>query len=731
MFFRKPKADDAKPKENRKRVREFFNRHKEKIKQAARVSALSAMLIAGSISPPKPLEVHTYKGANKEQVEKALDAKGFSWGDKNYLFEILDASQGRFVWEKRVGYPHSPASAADRILEIALNEKFGEDALDLLGIVAIDMEGERLGDAIAAFRMLAGRQNPSGAVRAALEWHNAHGGDPVSDFMDFANYEGVGIPLVREVKESPMLNQAEVLRGLAALGENPNFAGRLDFETARGLQGILNWLPSAYMNEAGWIYPALLTYYSNPNFSPGGRLDMQEVGEFCLRAKTTYGLIAERGASDLILAMPSDPEFSAKKLDGKLAKRAKRMFDGIAGEKGKYGICRMRHMFRGAVAGLCGEKAFLPIYMDLFTGDARRDSYAMDAEYALMQALDNPIETVKMMGRVYYEAKALSKKVGAEQSVATWINFAYAYAVLGPEEAERMRTEFGVENFLRYSDSNNSYGDPMDENVLGIMARNARAGRGGSPVLLLATNRSDWNGAFTEMGDADRNFRGVFRVMFIEAGTDKELIERIENIGRRYGNIGIMFLGGHGDPATIKLGEGEGRAKYLDGSDYKKLESVRWAFTKKPLVILNSCSTGAWKKGGIGDIVRNALGADVIAPKIPTALLKVEYNPQNGAVTATYDGDAGVSRFFGAKPEKPPNPPYELAKDVRDFLMREGMRATGSGIGIPGGCGGSGEECAAILQQQEQERMMNLVLLSQQTATNTTLLLMGWGGGLL
>jgi hypothetical protein len=78
----------------------------------------------------------------------------------------------------------------------------------------------------------------------------------------------------------------------------------------------------------------------------------------------------------------------------------------------------------------------------------------------------------------------------------------------------------------------------------------------------------------------------------------------------------------------------------LDVYDGKEIERLQRYFSPQPIILLNSCSTGATKHG-IGAVISKALGGIVFAPSIPAAADEVILDPGGKILGAMYHSESG------------------------------------------------------------------------------------------
>lgn len=107
------------------------------------------------------------------------------------------------------------------------------------------------------------------------------------------------------------------------------------------------------------------------------------------------------------------------------------------------------------------------------------------------------------------------------------------------------------------------------------------------------------------------------RASLVKTITFKDLVEAIESAGQANNGLSHLFIGGHGEPKSIKLG----LDTYFSLSDVDKPEFVRLKKYIKGPVCLSSCSTGAPQSDGecMAQSISRVWNAEVHAPITPLA----------------------------------------------------------------------------------------------------------------
>jgi hypothetical protein len=239
------------------------------------------------------------------------------------------------------------------------------------------------------------------------------------------------------------------------------------------------------------------------------------------------------------------------------------------------------------------------------------------------------------------EGRQLARAAGvAIDDREVFINFAYAKDKIGAEKTKALYKEYGIEYFARYSKKEL-------ENLYGHIGENADH----RPLLLVAHNKYDFNGAFYHPSRKDRIrkpliYGGHYNVIFFEAGSEYEFYELAKKFAGKYFGISAFMIGGHGNEGKIRLGPEIGEEAFLDLNDKSEMKLLENLFAEDALVILDSCSTGA-NEEAIGALISLLWGASLIAPKLP-ANIKIFLRSQDGAIEdARYDAEH--SRFENGK----------------------------------------------------------------------------------
>ncbi len=264
-----------------------------------------------------------------------------------------------------------------------------------------------------------------------------------------------------------------------------------------------------------------------------------------------------------------------------------------------------------------------------------------DAEAALdaMQRF-GPRESAAIVGHVpedYERASALMASLGiTRDDASSRLNFAYAIAAIGPGRTAALYRSLGIEYFMRYS-----------QRMLEMTYDTLEQARSDRPLLVVAFNKNDYNGAFYREGLLlDPLLRG-YRPIVFETDSEGGIYSRLGELAGRYGRISTLVIGGHGEAGAIQLGDTSETGR-IDLSDYDELVALRDFFASRPLIILVSCSTGESERS-IGASISRALGAVVYAPAIPSSATTYNLDRSGYITGVTYNVETrsfidGISR---------------------------------------------------------------------------------------
>jgi hypothetical protein len=303
------------------------------------------------------------------------------------------------------------------------------------------------------------------------------------------------------------------------------------------------------------------------------------------------------------------------------------------------GMRRLRNVFlSAAIAATLGTEPLgcaahqsnaSIMHRDTIMGLVRGDQHEDDA----VEALDNmqrygSRESAAIAGRIpqhHARARELIAELGMQRAdAAARINVAYGIAAIGEERARELYSGLGIQYFMRYS----------RETLIEVHS-NIVSSQSGRPLLVVAFNKNDWNGAFYREGHSLEQLTRAYRMVLFETDGEQDFYRRVREVSSAHGRISALIIAGHGESGSVQLGENNDAGR-LDLDDREEISALRDNFAQRPLVILVSCSTGASDKA-IGAVVSNALRARLYAPITPSS--STEYHlDRNGFITeVTYN----------------------------------------------------------------------------------------------
>ncbi|MEW6035934.1 MAG: hypothetical protein AB1529_04940 [Candidatus Micrarchaeota archaeon] len=249
------------------------------------------------------------------------------------------------------------------------------------------------------------------------------------------------------------------------------------------------------------------------------------------------------------------------------------------------------------------------------------------AEKALTSAMDHaPPDSRGAFERLPENLEAgrrLARELGLEGNDVDALNFGYAISSVGEGMTRSLNRELGIRFFMRYS----------RRTLLEVHA--SLASSSPDPLLLVAFNKSDWNGAFYREGMNLEALLPHYKVLLVEVENEGQLYSRMRDISAAHGRISAMVIGGHGLPESIQLGA-QDEAGRIDTSDGTELEGVRGTLIAHPLVVLVSCSTGQSDKA-VGALISRSWNADLFAPVTPSSRTVFHLGADGSIERVSYD----------------------------------------------------------------------------------------------
>jgi hypothetical protein len=283
-------------------------------------------------------------------------------------------------------------------------------------------------------------------------------------------------------------------------------------------------------------------------------------------------------------------------------------------------------------------------------GSRGPDSLVGKSANILERVLKNPKINPTHFASYFKKAKKFAKSIGADyQNPEVCLNFIYAISVIGKKKTSEMYKKLGIEYFARYSRKTLNYVYDSIKN---------RGNAKNKPILLMISNKADWNGAFYDDHENIDKIRkaGYYRMFIAESGTERNFFTMALFAGTQ-GKIDTFIIGGHGSPKSIQLGNDFNEDVFLELTDKHKMKAIRSIFIKKPLIILISCSTGK-DENSIGALFSRLYNARTIAPKEPDALADFEFENKGRIKSAKYS--KRHSEFINGKLKEPPSTPDEF-----------------------------------------------------------------------
>ena|GEM_PF-3986043 len=662
-------------KEKKARVRNFFKRHKEKVRCIGRVAVLSALVGFGSISPPL-LPEETSKRAREQVAELSETPLGERLSDeqKEYLCEIL------------TNLRHTGMNGhTDSILK---HHKFEPFMLEYLGIVILEQSygwWDTQKNIMWFREILDFHGLQQYMVKAAIEDYDSKKGDIGIHLHEHIKYASLGTKMVRQIRENFGEDYKLVLEGMNVLSENPNFQGKDGMIAAlHQVEGTLEIIKGESDPRSKEMQEALNSYYSNPNFGKNGHPNEWESTHTVRRISALIEEFSslETESPGLLSALLKNPNFSLKDLDENLKGKFEKILDTADGERPEEFNWQKKLSWQ-KIRCFMKSPLFYPsmlehkneLWLGKFINRNKKEveqQKGSDALYAFTtgEYARGRYEYPGGFYALYLDGKRMAKKLGAKKSSFTYLNFAYAISEIGPKMTRRMYREFGIGQFVRYAYRRNSQDNPDAPSLLKIVVGNIENHEDKRPVFLIATGEADWNGAFRKIDYNNEEFEKSFRIMIVESRKDIELIKRISHVGTKYGKVDILILSGHGDAKGIRLGSGRNEGNKLDAGDLKKMGKLRHSFASRSQIVLYSCSTGALDKGGIGHAIARAVkGAEVFAPKHASTHHKIKFDPVSKRIITVEYNNSFVQIATNKYNEMPP--PLPIEKGFRGIMRGE------------------------------------------------------------
>ncbi len=318
---------------------------------------------------------------------------------------------------------------------------------------------------------------------------------------------------------------------------------------------------------------------------------------------------------------------------------------------GKMGTIRQLQKFLLPALDYISKKEFMPkeemisLLFDYF--GKKLDGAKVEEFKYKVQSIEEKFGGVlknKLVIANYGKADYLVRKLKIKRDWETIVNFAYAVSILGEQKTQELHNKNGIVYFARYSPK------MLEETYANLDPKR----KTDKPILVVAYNKNDWNGAFyegvnTNMQDLTKHYK----LIIYEVNGEQRFYEKLLYTRINYGKINTLIIGGHGEPGMIQMGDPTPEQS-IDLGDSVNLSMVYDVFDRKdtrPKVILVSCSTGK-NEGAIGGLLSKVWGADLEAPKIPTNIKRFDLAADGKIEKVVYGFSSERARFVSGKQMK-------------------------------------------------------------------------------
>lgn len=185
-----------------------------------------------------------------------------------------------------------------------------------------------------------------------------------------------------------------------------------------------------------------------------------------------------------------------------------------------------------------------------------------------------------------------------------YANVVYGILHLGIEKVRILNSELGIVFFKRYKPA-------MLEKLYNNLQNGFETKK---PLLVVAVNKNDYNGAFYDMGRKLQYLESDFNIMVVEVSGRKEYAQMIERMYARFGNIHTGIIVGHSTENDILLGAYKSKGK-ISINDETLISGLRKYFEINPTIVIDGCSSGG-TLDGVGRMISQNLMANVLAPDV-------------------------------------------------------------------------------------------------------------------
>lgn len=230
-----------------------------------------------------------------------------------------------------------------------------------------------------------------------------------------------------------------------------------------------------------------------------------------------------------------------------------------------------------------------------------------------------------------------------DDSPETVYNVAYGIFTIGKEKVEfLMRQENGgLIHFARYPKS-------ILESTYSALSKGLDPAK---KTMLMITAQIDHNGAFYNQSNIGQATKG-YNVIAMEIDSEGAMMDTLEGWKKHFGGslkASAVIISAHGTPEAMQLGKVKYRAPYdapdvlpefdthgegasrLDSADTRLFRRLSFYTDSRPIIILNSCSTGKDNLAIAAHMAAN-VDARVFAPIRPTPVGSLSYD-NNGLIT--------------------------------------------------------------------------------------------------
>jgi hypothetical protein len=208
----------------------------------------------------------------------------------------------------------------------------------------------------------------------------------------------------------------------------------------------------------------------------------------------------------------------------------------------------------------------------------------------------------------YARAVRLAKSLGAHYTnPAVCLNFSYALKAIGEEKTRSLYKKAGMEYFARY------HKEVLDEAYRNLDPKHNKD----KPVLLVSGSKNEWAGISYLGGQLLGVLTRYYKLMIVEVDSKDAFYDAVKRVGGgkvdgKPRKIDTWIVAGHEKNGSILFGPDTEKGR-LGVKDKEGLRALKGFFVDEPLVLLESCSTGASAQG-IGAAMSENLAARLFAP---------------------------------------------------------------------------------------------------------------------